>query len=79
MDPFTTLGGSMGGLFGQSQQAQSGALKGGNNAVSFGSFFGDSKSSAAGPSEGPGLNTWLTVASVAVGAISLWYMMRRRG
>lgn len=79
MDPFTNLGGSLGGLFGQTQQAQSGALKGGNNAVSFGSFFGDSKTSAAGTSDtGINMSTWLTVASVAVGLVSLWYHMRRK-
>jgi len=73
------MGSAMGGLGGMSNTAKSGDLYGGNNAVSFGSFFGDSKTSAAGTSDtGVNMSTWLTVASVAVGLVSLWYHMRRK-
>lgn len=78
MDPFT-MGSAMSSMSGMAQSsAKSGDLYGGNNSVAFGSFFGDSKSTSGGEGSGLGINTWLTVASVAIGAASLWFYLRKK-
>ena len=78
MDPFT-MGSAMSSMSGMAQSSsKSGDLYGGNNSVAFGSFFGDSKSTSGGDGPGISINTWLTAASVAVGALSLWFYLRKK-